>query len=172
VVELHRSLKKLADSERQAVMAQVTSEHGDPGARERIMLSWDEIREMQESGLITIGAHTLSHPILTRMPPAGALTEIRDSKLFVEQKVGRPVEFFAYPNGGWSDFDAGIIAMVRECGFKAACSTISAEHFNETDRYRLPRTDITENICRAVGGGFSLPMFSVKVSGMLDGILF
>lgn len=172
VVELHRALKKLPDAKRQAVIAQVLAEHGDPGAVERSMLCWDEVREMQGSGLVTIGAHTLSHPILTRIPHDSALAEIRDGKSRLEQETGAPVEFFAYPNGGRDDFDEEIVAMVKACGYRAACSTISAEHFDKMDRFCLPRTDVTEGICSGFDGCFSRNLFSVKVSGMLDGILF
>lgn len=172
VVELHQSLKKVSDEDRQTVIAHVLCEYGDPGANERIMLSWDEVREMQQSGLITFGSHTKTHPILTQVPHDSALAEIRESKLLVEGKIGRPVDFFAYPNGSWADFDENIMAMVKKSGYRAACSTISAEHFTKIDMYCLPRTDITDNICRGIGGGFSHAMFSMKVSGMLDGILF
>lgn len=172
VVELHRALKRLPDAGRQAVMARVLAEHGDLGGATRSMLCWDEVREMQAGGLVTIGAHTLSHPILTRIPNDSALAEIRDSKSRLEQETGVPVEFFAYPNGSRDDFNAEIVAMVKACGYRAACSTISAEHFDVIDRFSLPRTDVTEGVSCRFDGSFSRNLFSVKVSGMLDGILF
>lgn len=170
--ELHRRLKKMSDADRQAVAAHVFTQHGDPAAGERIMLSWDEIREMQQDGLMSIGSHTLSHPILTRVPKEAALAEVRDSKVLLEEKLGRPVEFFAYPNGGRGDFNEDIVAMVKGCGYRAALSTIPPRGRVLKDLFSLPRTDITPSICRGIDGRFSKQMFAVRVSGMLDGILF
>ncbi len=172
IVCLHRQLKTLDDDIRQSVVAYVLSELGNSDSYERIMLTWEEIQEMQLSGLITFGAHTMTHPILTRVSRDVAFVEIRDSKCLVEEKVGSPVQFFAYPNGSRDDFDEDIMAMVKECGYRAACSTISREHFKKVDIYSLPRTDITTNVCCGLFGGFSENMFLVKISGLLDGFLF
>jgi peptidoglycan/xylan/chitin deacetylase (PgdA/CDA1 family) len=171
IIELHRYLKKVSNEYSQTVISQVLRKLGNPGADDRIMLSWAEIREMLGSGLIAIGSHTLTHPILTQVSCDIALTEICESKRLLEEKIGRPVKYFAYPNGSRSDFNEKIIAMTKGCGYEAACSTVSSSYYSKNDLYSLPRMDVTGNICRGICGGFSRSMFSVNVSGMLDGFI-
>jgi peptidoglycan/xylan/chitin deacetylase (PgdA/CDA1 family) len=44
------------------------------------MLSWPEIEEMQESGLITVGSHSHTHPNLTSISKEEVINEIETSK--------------------------------------------------------------------------------------------
>jgi peptidoglycan/xylan/chitin deacetylase (PgdA/CDA1 family) len=172
VVELHSKMKKMPDTDRRAVEKYVLNVLGDPVGNERIMLCWHEIREMQQSGLITIGAHTLTHPILTQISKDSALEEIRDCKKYIEKEIGSSVDFFAYPNGRAVDFDNAIIEMVKGSGYQAACSTIPPGHFSEINMFALQRLDVTHGICQGAKGGYCEEMFAIKLSGMLDGILF
>lgn len=172
LIKLHHYLKKVPDIVRQSVIDYILEAHNNSYANQRIMLSWDEILEMQQSDLVIIGSHTLTHPILTQVPRATAFWEIGESKRLLESKIGRTVDFFAYPNGGWEDFDHEIVAMVKESGYRAACTTISSRQFSVLEPFILPRRDITTNGCRGINGKFSKEIFSLRVSGMLDGILF
>ena len=88
------------------------------------MLSWSEIKEMHESGLVTFGAHTVSHPILTRVHIDSAEQEIVLSKRMVEEKLGAPVTVFCYPNGKSSDFNEEIKNVIQKEGFEAAFTTV------------------------------------------------
>jgi peptidoglycan/xylan/chitin deacetylase (PgdA/CDA1 family) len=83
----------------------------------------EQLRLMYKAGM-TIGAHTVNHPILTLEQPEHALQEIAQSKVELEQIIGAPIEFFAYPNGKYqTDFSDVHINIVRNLGFKAAFST-------------------------------------------------
>ena len=62
------------------------------------MLSWGQIREMRHAG-IDFGAHTLTHPDLTSLPPDRAELEIIQSRSVIEDALGTNVECFAYPYG-------------------------------------------------------------------------
>ena len=90
----------------------------------QLALTWEEVREMARNG-ITFGAHTVTHPILTRVPLDIAEAEILESKLTIEKKIGKPVGLFAYPNGQPLDFDEEIEGLVEPLGFKAAFTTIN-----------------------------------------------
>lgn len=72
-------------------------------AFENLYLNWDEVREMQQMQ-IHMGAHTHTHPILTRLEPAQAEREIQRSKEEIETKTERRVLGFAYPNGQPTDY--------------------------------------------------------------------
>ncbi len=88
---------------------------GRIGLREYV--GWGEIREMRSCG-ITFGAHTVSHPRLTEIPPEQARGEIEDSKKQLEDGLGEEVPTFCYPYGF---FNRGVRDMVQAAGFRAAC---------------------------------------------------
>ena len=62
-------------------------------------ISVEQLKEMQASGLVTFGAHTLHHPILINEDAESAEAEIKGSIGQLEKLIGQPVKYFAYPNG-------------------------------------------------------------------------
>ena len=107
-----------------------------PGLEGRSMLSWQEIREMQGSG-ITFGAHTLTHPDLTRLTMERIESEICDSKTVIEDALSAPVTCFAYPYGR---YDTRSCEIVRR-HFASACSDTLGLVSAGSDRYALERVD-------------------------------
>jgi peptidoglycan/xylan/chitin deacetylase (PgdA/CDA1 family) len=67
-----------------------------------------------------IGSHTLSHPFLTKLPPAQAREEIMASRKKLEDLFGRPVAHFCYPYGDWNE---SVRDLVQAAGYKTACTT-------------------------------------------------
>jgi peptidoglycan/xylan/chitin deacetylase (PgdA/CDA1 family) len=63
------------------------------------MLTWTQLREMQDSGLIEMGSHTMRHQDLASLPPDQARWELTESKKRLEDKLGREMVGFAYPYG-------------------------------------------------------------------------
>jgi len=124
-----------------------------------LALSWDEVREMARNG-ITIGAHTVTHPILTRVPKDIAESEILESKLTIEKEIGQPVHLFAYPNGQPGDFNEATQRLVESLGFEAAFTTIHGRNRFNTDRFALRRLWI--------GPNDDLPIFEAKLAGVFD----
>lgn len=108
------------------------------------MLSWNEIKEMAENN-IGFGAHTITHPILTKVPLQQAMNEIYDSKKIIENRIGRPVYAFAYPNGHPEDFNDEIKDLLRKTGYKSACTTIFGKNDVHTDPYELKRVYTSGN---------------------------
>lgn len=89
-----------------------------------LMLSSEQLRQLNQCELIDIGAHTVNHPILSRLDDADAEWEIRDSKACLEQMLGESVELFAYPNGKpGTDYLPQHVKMVAAAGFRCAVST-------------------------------------------------
>jgi hypothetical protein len=93
------------------------------------MLTWGQIRRMKQNG-INFGAHTVTHPVLSRLPLQQAREEVLDSA---------PVDLFAYPVGRLVDFNDDLKALVRGLGFKAAVTTVFGANTAQTDRYALHR---------------------------------
>jgi peptidoglycan/xylan/chitin deacetylase (PgdA/CDA1 family) len=109
------------------------------GAPTGLMLTRDSLRALRATG-IDIGAHTVTHPILTRLASAAAWHEIRQSKQDLEALLGEPVSLFAYPNGRPDDdYSAEHVCMIREAGFAAAVTTAAGAAKRSSDIYQLPR---------------------------------
>lgn len=120
---------------------------GEPGQSEtggrlpplggRSMLSWPEIREMQRWA-IDFGAHTLTHPDLTRLPRERIEAELRDSKAMIEDALSTPVTCFAYPGGRYD-------RRSREAArrhFACACSDELGLLTVGSDLYALARVEM------------------------------
>src|SRR6266487_220787 len=71
-----------------------------PEEKAALPLTWTEVREMEESGYVSFGAHTMHHPILACLTDlAEVQNEVRDCRVVLEQQLGHPVRAFAYPVG-------------------------------------------------------------------------
>lgn len=128
------------------------------GMPQRRLLSWDEVREMHRSG-VAIGSHTVTHRRLTGLAADEVLTEIRESKLVLEERLGAPVRHFSYPYG---DTNEMVAALVREAGYQTACTTMSGFNGGDADPFSLRRLDIY--------GTDTLPRFARKLTyGSNDG---
>lgn len=95
------------------------------GAFSNLYLTWDQVREMSQSGLVEFGSHTVSHPILTRVTPEEAGCEIAESKKRIEQEIGKPVISLAYPNGGAADFSPEVISAAKKAGIEVGFTLLS-----------------------------------------------
>ena len=121
--QIRNTCKRIADADRRAYLDQLRDEPlatDEPWCDDLYrFLDWDEIRQLANQGF-EIGAHTVNHPILSRLPPARMLEEIRDSKSEIERQLDRPCRFFAYPNGGPEDVNGDVIAAARQAGITVA----------------------------------------------------
>ncbi|MHB8660406.1 MAG: polysaccharide deacetylase family protein [Minisyncoccota bacterium] len=87
------------------------------GIGARGFLTWDNLRALEAGGM-TIGDHTRSHPYLTSIMSTSTLwDEIAGSKQLLEQKLGVPINEFAYPFG---QYNPTIVSLVRQAGYKSA----------------------------------------------------
>lgn len=103
------------------------------------MLTWEQVREMHRHG-IAFGAHTVTHPRLPELDPKQAKQEISDSKRAIEDALGRPCRYFAYPYGA---LDNRCRQLVADAGFTLACSTRSGFNHLERDPLVLHRIEVT-----------------------------
>lgn len=99
-------------------------------------LTSSQLEEIVKSGLVEIGAHTMNHSYLTKIPLDQAKYEVEGSKRYLEKKLGVPIVSFAYPYGA---FDNTTISVVKEAGFRSAVTTISGEFVLDVNRFFLYR---------------------------------
>lgn len=157
---LMRYLKSAPDDERLRVVEAFRDATRAPDmalARHRL-LTWDEAREMQGSGLVSFGGHTRTHPILARATTSKAQAEVTGCAADLERELDRATRHFAYPNGEPADFNSEIKQMVRAAGFASAVSAQRGFCVPGDDRYALRRI--------AVDGSFSVAEVAAKLSGL------
>jgi len=104
-----------------------------------LMMTSAKVMALHRAGM-GIGGHTLSHPILARLPAHEALREMQNGKACLENLVQAPVTMFAYPNGRpGSDYTAEHADLAKEVGFKAAVSTAWGVADRSSHPFQLPR---------------------------------
>jgi peptidoglycan/xylan/chitin deacetylase (PgdA/CDA1 family) len=100
-----------------------------------------QVRELLAEGM-TIGAHTCSHPRLSRLPPGGARAEVLESGRRLEDAFGVPVTTFCFPYGNAS---REALDAVREGGYRLALSTRRGNRNGPADRWLLKRIMMTSD---------------------------
>jgi len=103
-----------------------------------LMLSWEEIRIMHENG-ISFGSHTMTHPILSKLPLDRAREEIQKSKRVIEERLRTPIRTFAYPKGSGDDFDDSTKRLLKEAGYACAVTTKFGANESDQDLFDLRR---------------------------------
>jgi len=101
-------------------------------------LSWSQIREMHAAG-IEFGSHTVTHPILSRIPRDEMMKEVRESKQRLAEQLNANVVSFAYPNGRTSDYNDETKAALRQCGYSYAVTTCAGFNRPLADPFDLRR---------------------------------
>ncbi|RJO65142.1 MAG: polysaccharide deacetylase family protein [Candidatus Omnitrophota bacterium] len=104
-------------------------------------LTWEEIYEMQHSGIITFGSHALGpEPLINIANPDKVKKEIYDSKKALEGKLKTPVESFSYPEGR---FNPAIRQLVKDAGYTVAVATSPGKGYPNDDAWALKRLRIS-----------------------------
>ena len=84
----------------------------------RSTLTWEQLQEMAQNPLVTIAAHSVTHPPdLTQQEPAQMVQEVRQSKQRLEEQLGIPIRYFTYPEG---HYNPEVAEAVLQAGYEAA----------------------------------------------------
>jgi peptidoglycan/xylan/chitin deacetylase (PgdA/CDA1 family) len=138
VGQLIGAIKYLEPAARQAAVADVVAAAGISLPTD-LMLTRENLRRWHRAGQ-QVGAHTVSHPILARLPDDEARSEIARGRTELEAIVDERVGLFAYPNGRPGvDYLPQHVSMVRELGFDGAVSTTWGVATNRSASFELPR---------------------------------
>jgi peptidoglycan/xylan/chitin deacetylase (PgdA/CDA1 family) len=124
--EIHARLRPLSDAEREPVFSCLCEWSGrtlQVRPLYRPMTS-DELKRLTHSGLIDLGAHTVTHPMLSTLSAAKQSAELKQSRAVLESIIGRPVDTCAFPYGQPEHFDDVSVAVAEENGFQAACTGV------------------------------------------------
>lgn len=121
------------------------------------LLGHAELKQLLESGT-SIGAHSLSHSVLSLCSEEEARREIQESKIALEQALGRPVWAFAYPFGDPSTVGKRELRLAQESGY--SCAFVNVEHWDTecSTPFALERTHVTSDM--------ALPELAAHLSGL------
>jgi peptidoglycan/xylan/chitin deacetylase (PgdA/CDA1 family) len=119
------------------------------------MLNTEAIAAMAASGLIEFGAHSHTHPVLSRLSREESQGEIERSIKAVGKLTGRSCELFAYPFGGRRDYNQETIDILRGLGICAAVTTLTGPNDKNAPLLELRRY--------GTGAGEDMPLFQLKV---------
>ena len=133
---------------------------GERSGSPSLMLSWDELRELDASGM-TIGSHTTSHAFLDELEAPEASQQIGSSTRALAAALGHPVRYFAYPAGR---FNRQSPDLLRGAGIEAALTMLPGTNRATTDLYRLRRFDAGYSYLRT---GFSPAVLDMELQGWL-----
>jgi len=154
--EITEALKKRPDAERKEMIVEIKkilneNRNYKNNLESRTMLNWDEVQGMAKDG-ITIGSHSHTHPILSRMPVQEAKVEIFNSKKIIEENLGIQAKHFAFPNGREEDFSEELRDYCREIGFESVASVIYGTNDpSNTNTFALKRIGATSPIYMLAG---------------------
>jgi peptidoglycan/xylan/chitin deacetylase (PgdA/CDA1 family) len=153
--KISSKLKELTYSERINLSDEITNKllpspqrgegKGEGSNSKARMLNWDEVKEMAQNN-IAFGAHTMTHPILTKMPASWARKEILDSKRVIEDKSAVSVRHFAFPNGRPQDFNEELKAYCKQAGFESVSTAVYGCNKPGDDVYALKRLSPGRNM--------------------------
>jgi peptidoglycan/xylan/chitin deacetylase (PgdA/CDA1 family) len=117
-------------------------------------LTNEEVRELSACPLVTIGAHSHCHSILTQLSYEDMRESVKASKLLLEKWTGRDVPYFSYPNG---NYDENVIDALKAEGFECSVTTEARAWDRADSVFTIPRIGI--------GRYDSMDLFKIKVSG-------
>jgi len=162
---LYRDLRGGGEADLLARIADLSRQAGfQPGqVASELCLSWDELRALGRDPAVTIGAHTVSHPMLAKHAPEVAASEIADGRARVEQELDRPVRHLSYPVGDPGSAGPREFALAQSLGFATAVTTRPGHLFggHSGHLHALPRVSV--NGCH---------QSRAALAGLLSGVPF
>lgn len=113
----------------------------DSYTAESRFMSWDAVRKLAESPLITIGAHTVTHSPLTCLQPTDLMAELRDARVQLMNQLGVSIDYISYPYGA---YDTTTVMAARAAGYRAAFTTASTASASDPISLlmQIPRTEL------------------------------
>ena len=143
---LYWLMRKMPEPERVKMIRAMGVDHDldlDQHCRELIM-DWSELKTFADEPLCTIGAHTVHHYELAKLPPAEARSEIEQSVRIIEARFGKAPQHLSYPIGGPASADEREFALARDLGLKSAVTTRPGGlyHRHKESLHALPRISL------------------------------
>jgi peptidoglycan/xylan/chitin deacetylase (PgdA/CDA1 family) len=134
----------------QGELAAMVEEAADARALDHVKkvpryIDWAAVRALHALGH-TIGAHTRTHPILSRLSPEDQRVELESCRGRIQDELGAPVTLLAYPYGGRDSFDDETKRLATAAGYQAAFSCYGGKNrFGAIDPFNVCRTGVAKS---------------------------
>ena len=109
-----------------------------------LCMSWAELAELASDPLVTVGAHTVNHVMLAKVPASAAQAEMEMSRRVIEAALGEKVEHLSYPVGDATSAGPREFGLAAKLGFKTAVTTRPGVLYQQHQHHMtaLPRISI------------------------------
>ena len=164
--ELVSRAKSLTAEQRGRLLESLSAAAGLPGDawQDDRLMDWQQLAALIDAGH-EIGAHGMTHEILTRLDDRTLESEVRESRRVIEQQLGVTVQSFCYPNG---DVDDRVARAVQSAGYRAAVSVATGVNEPVCDPYRLKRWFINEDRLAWPGGRASDTLLRMEICSLAE----
>ena len=156
-----RTLFKEMDTVRQkASLSQLRAQCSETYSYDSEILTWDELSELAKHPLITLGVHTCTHAVLSRLSDAEVERELLESRAYLREKLGLDFDLLAYPMGQKEHADTREFAVAEKAQFRAAFTSRSGAmpHLGSRSMFEIPRIPVDY--------GDTLSSFAWKAAGL------
>lgn len=144
--EIYWWLRSIPEAQARAAVAELAAAHNInvSAAHAELCMSWDELRDLAEDPLVTIGAHTRSHFALAKLSEGEVRAEMAESIARVEKELKRPCRHFSYPYGCPESAGEREFRIAEELGLETAVTTQKGLLFAENAQAMtaLPRLSL------------------------------
>jgi hypothetical protein len=155
-------LKQLSPNQRESLLAECERIAGNlPNAKSFKLMSEDQIRLLASQGH-EIGSHTISHPLLPQLDLSSQTCEIFESREHLGEILDQKPEGFCYPNG---DKDERVFELVREAGYRYACTTEYGLNQSGVEMMNLKRLDMNPQRVARRDGSLDTRAFTGELCG-------
>lgn len=115
--------------------------------RENSIMDWKQLKSLASDPLCHLGAHTIGHYALARLPEKEAIFEVEESRKLVEIETGVRPRHFAYPYGFPAAAGSREFEILKNCGFSTAVTTRHGVCYQDHRNYQtaLPRISLNGN---------------------------
>ncbi len=143
---IYRNLRNMDQDAQRTEISALCARHGFDMAAlcRKLIMTWDEVRQLAADPLVTIGAHTAGHYALAALPEARAREEMKSGADRIAEELGVWPEHLSYPYGDPNSAGPREFRIAAELGFKTAVTTRRGVVFQEHSEYltALPRVSL------------------------------
>ena len=138
--ELLRDMKVMRSESREMKISELEEIFQADGPREsHRAMTFEELKKMNQSDSVIIGAHTHLHPSLAAQTYKDQYKEISTSKKILEELLKKKIDHFSYPFGGAVNYNQDTIEIVKGLGFEYVAANIPILMTMKSDRFQFPR---------------------------------
>jgi peptidoglycan/xylan/chitin deacetylase (PgdA/CDA1 family) len=164
-------LRRLSsETELRRIVRELTARHRDDMAAfcSKLCMDWNELATLAADPLVTIGAHTVNHPILTKLDAKAVRAELENSRNVIEAALGTRPQHLAYPVGDRSAAGPREFQIAADLGFRTAVTTRPGVIFRRHAEHltALPRISLNGHFQRS---RYAKVLISGAATGLWNG---